>query len=944
MSDFNERARIIESSGAPFLPGDAEDEFVDERFDSVDSGEDLQANAAADYEAIAAIDRYEAVGIDDATYALDVEARLRADQALDAAAGGDDAAVLGISAADAGEDTLQTRLQIIRQRQQRLREARAEQEAAAYESAVERGNLTETPAYEEELQENVAVLAAEPLECPADMRLEEFYGLEPTRRIVRAAWMQFMLEFTEQVPSGVATSATALYRERLAAALSSGAPSVPVEWAHMTQFTQNLGQIAADLPYVPILLIPLLENATRDVIVGYIDRNYAAPRFGLRFTGYVETISLRRLRVRHLNTLVRVRGVVTQQRPPLRRLVAGAFQCSVCGQTLRGGHRVDIAAHGAVSFCDDPECRGAKRRGLVRVVEGTGVYENVVRVRIQEPPGDVSPGRLPASAEVEISGQAAASSGTELCKPGSGVIVLGIQSIADAEAASMRTGLPVFQTIIKANSVESDGAAEAQALTQDEERRLTALGSQPGIIDRILASVAPSIAGTEHVKRAVALALFGGTAKPTDEHYVRGDVNVLLVGDPSTAKSQILKYASQTAPRAVYTSGRGASAVGLTAAVVRDPVTGEFTLEGGALVLADRGTCILDEFEKMSERDRTSIHEALEQQTISISKAGIVATLPARCSVIAAANPVKGCYDPALTFAQNVDLGDPIISRFDVICVVRDIVDPITDGQTADHVVANHTHAHPALAVRKRFVDELAMSEAITAAANAGDPSAGALAALGSMSGLERDWHIAEKMLDRPIPQSILRKYIAFAREKVTPLLPADIARSERIPEVYTRLRREAARTNSVPITLRATNSIVRLGEAFARMRLSNAVSGDDVDRAVRVVVQSFCETQHRGTRERLERSLVDLIVGQAERAQLLRSVLHALVRDRYALETRIAQNAVVETVSVPRADFVRAAGERGQSEHAALAYLQDRRAAGDFQLSDEGMIVFSCE
>merc|ERR1719273_56107 len=198
------------------------------------------------------------------------------------------------------------------------------------------------------------------------------------------------------------------------------------------------------------------------------------------------------------------------------------------------------------------------------------------------------------------------------------------------------------------------------------------------------------------IKRAVAFALFGGHAKRgKNRHRIRGDINVLIMGDPGVAKSQFLKYTEKLAARAVYATGKGASAVGLTASVRKDPLTREWTLEGGALVLADRGVCMIDEFDKMNEQDRTSIHEAMEQQSISISKAGIVTRLQARCAVIAAANPIGGRYDGSLSFIENVELTDPILSRFDILAIVRDRVDPVRDEQLADWVVSNHMRSHP---------------------------------------------------------------------------------------------------------------------------------------------------------------------------------------------------------------------------------------------------------
>merc|ERR1719273_1365547 len=238
------------------------------------------------------------------------------------------------------------------------------------------------------------------------------------------------------------------------------------------------------------------------------------------------------------------------------------------------------------------------------------------------------------------------------------------------------------------------------------------------------------------IKRAVAFALFGGHAKRGENrHRIRGDINVLLMGDPGCGKSQFLKWTEKVAFRAVYATGKGASAVGLTAAVRRDSVTGEWGLEGGALVLADRGVCMIDEFDKMNEQDRTSIHEAMEQQTISISKAGIVTTLQARCAVIAAANPIKGRYDPSMSFIENVDLTDPILSRFDILWVVRDIVDPVKDEQLADFVVGNHIKNHPNVE---------------------NNPA--------------EDADDQKKAADQ-IPQDLLRKYILYAKKNCKPKL-----------------------------------------------------------------------------------------------------------------------------------------------------------------------------
>merc|ERR1711881_222763 len=251
----------------------------------------------------------------------------------------------------------------------------------------------------------------------------------------------------------------------------------------------------------------------------------------------------------------------------------------------------------------------------------------------------------------------------------------------------------------------------------------------------------------------------GGQPKDkSDKHRVRGDLNVLLCGDPGTAKSQFLKYLEKIAPRAIFTTGQGASAVGLTACVQRSPGTKEWTLEAGALVLADKGVCLIDEFDKMNDADRTSIHEAMEQQTISISKAGIVTTLHARCSIVAAANPIGGRYNSTIPFSQNVDLTEPILSRFDILCVVRDTVDPSEDERLANFVVESHGRA----------------------------------AALGNGTSQEEDGgaEMHKPVQEGEIPQELLRKYILYAREKCRPkLYQID---QDKVARLFADMRRES--------------------------------------------------------------------------------------------------------------------------------------------------------
>ena len=285
----------------------------------------------------------------------------------------------------------------------------------------------------------------------------------------------------------------------------------------------------------------------------------------------------------------------------------------------------------------------------------------------------------------------------DCARPGEEIEVTGVYINNFDVSLNVANGFPVFKTIIEANHIskKADQYVSFQ-LSEEDQREIRALASDDRIHKRIIKSIAPSIYGHEDIKTALALSMFGGVFKnPGGKHKLRGDINVLLLGDPGTAKSQFLKYVEKTFHRAIYATGQGASAVGLTAAVHKDPVTREWTLEGGALVMADKGVCLIDEFDKMNDQDRTSIHEAMEQQSISVSKAGIITTLQARCAVIAAANPLFGKYNSQVTFSQNVELTEPILSRFDILCVVRDMADPVVDEQLARFVINSHIKSHP---------------------------------------------------------------------------------------------------------------------------------------------------------------------------------------------------------------------------------------------------------
>ena len=366
----------------------------------------------------------------------------------------------------------------------------------------------------------------------------------------------------------------------------------------------------------------------------------------------------------------------------------------------------------------------------------------------------------------------------DLVKPGDRVALLGIVRIKPA-------GSNTYQPVIDAINVERAILDEDVELTEEDIEEILRASKDPAIVDKIVESIAPSIYGLRDIKEGIALQLFGGVPKRfPDGVRVRGDINILLVGEPGTAKTQLLKYAAQLSPRGIYTSGKGSTAAGLTAAVIRDR-GGDFYLEAGALVLADGGLAAIDEIDKMRDADRVAMHEAMESQTISVYKANIRVVLNARTSILAAANPKMGIYDTSKTLIENVNLTPTLLSRFDLIFRVLDEPGSVEDVKISEHVLRLHqTHGGV----------------------------------------------IAEQAVLSP---DFLRKYIAYARRNVFPRLSKEAV--EEIHRYYVELRKSGG-NGAVPLTLRQLEALIRLSEARARMRLSDMVTREDA----RAVIELF--------------------------------------------------------------------------------------------------------
>uniref|UniRef100_A0A8C0JAZ0 DNA replication licensing factor MCM7 n=1 Tax=Chelonoidis abingdonii TaxID=106734 RepID=A0A8C0JAZ0_CHEAB len=423
----------------------------------------------------------------------------------------------------------------------------------------------------------------------------------------------------------------------------------------------------------------MLEQRGRDAGETHGPQNQYPPELLRRFELYFKAPSaskahvIRDVKADCIGKLVTVRGIVTRVTEVKPMMVVATYSCDQCGAETY--QPIQSPTFMPLIMCPSQECQTNRSGGRLYLQSRGSKFIKFQELKMQEHSDQVPVGHLPRSISVAVHGE-----NTRLAQPGDHVSITGVF------LPLLRAG---FRQIAQVRKEDVNEAMRLMEMSKD-----SLLGDkEEDFYDKLAASIAPEIYGHEDVKKALLLLLVGGVDRNPRGMKIRGNINICLMGDPGVAKSQLLSYIDRLAPRSQYTTGRGSSGVGLTAAVLRDPLTGELALEGGALVLADQGVCCIDEFDKMLESDRTAIHEVMEQQTISIAKAGVLATLNARCAILAAANPAYGRYNPKRSLEQNVQLPAALLSRFDLLWLIQDRPDRDNDLRLAQHITYVHQHS-----------------------------------------------------------------------------------------------------------------------------------------------------------------------------------------------------------------------------------------------------------
>ncbi len=554
--------------------------------------------------------------------------------------------------------------------------------------------------------------------------------------------------------------------------------SVVVDFEDLERFDSTLADALLENP---VDSLAAARDALASIDTGMTDPSY---EMEARFRNLPETstIRIRDIRSGHLGKFIAIRGNIKQASQVRPEIVTATWECQACGE------RIVVPQDNSEILAKPYMCSCGNKKSFSLVERR---MRDVQKIVIQESPDEMEGGDQARKITVYIRNDLVDPTFQKRVIPGNRVVVTGI--VGDYPLKTDRGQETKRRVIyIDGNYLEAEESEfEEIEITPEDEKKILELSRDPKIYHYFIRSIAPSIHGYEKVKEAITLQLFSGVPKTRpDGTKVRGDIHILLVGDPGAGKSQILRYVADLAPKGRYVVGKSASGAGITAAAVKDEFTGEWTLEAGALVLANGGLAAVDEMDKMSAQDRSAMHEAMSQQTVTVSKANIQATLKCRTIILAAANPKHSRFDPYQPIVEQINLPDSLLSRFDLIFAIRDIPDEKRDAELAEHILTTH---------------------------------------------------MAPEEVDQPLDNELIRKYIAYARSNCHPRLTPPAL--EKIRDFYVKIRNMGQKTEGevrpVPLTARQLEALVRLAEASARVRLSETVELEDAERAISLL--TFC-------------------------------------------------------------------------------------------------------
>lgn len=651
-------------------------------------------------------------------------------------------------------------------------------------------------------------------------------------------------------------------QKELTNVIKKGKDSLQVDFSKLTMFNTPL---AEELTVNPDEVIKDLEEAIKEANTLDPNKEIKARLFNFPKT---HLIRIRNLRSKNLQKLIVVEGLIRQASDIRPKTVMTTWECPGCNAQL-------LVAQSDNKLREPAKCNQCSRKGRFRRKQDKLV--DVQMLMIEEAPETLDGGEQPKRIRCFLAEDLLEPELEKSRFPGNKIKLIGVLKEVPVP---LRTGgaSTKYDIVIEANNIEAviEDFSEVK-VSKEDERIIKELATAPNIHDLLINSVAPSIWGHERVKEAIVLQLFGGVKKvKTDGTQLRGDIHLFLVGDPGAGKSLMLRYVADMAPKARYVAGKGTSAAGITASVVKDEFMGGWTLEAGTLVLANKGIACIDELDKMSAEDSSAMHEALEQQTVTISKANIQATLRSETSVLAAANPKFGRFDPYSPIPNQINMASTLLNRFDLIFTIRDV-----PNRKADEALAVHV--------------------------------------------LELQGDIESKKGE--IDSTLLRKYIAYAK-RYNPTLSQD-ARNE-IRTYYVKLRNSAAAdgdVKSIPISPRQLQALVRLSEASARLRLAKRVTKDDAKRAIKLLHSCMVEV---GTDPETGKFDIDRIASGITATKRNRiSTIKKIIDD---LKTKVGDR-------VPLGDIIKAAEDQGIEKDKAEEVVKNLLRAGDLIEPRPGMI-----